>query len=114
MHYMCLHDIVTKIFDGELKTIEQIKGVFNAAKDKSYDCQIILENGLKYNWVRVDEVKEDGASVRLMLNSGSSLKKFFKFSDIATFVIRSSGEEMMGKSDDVSRWSTLDTVDDDI
>lgn len=116
MHYVLLHNIVTKLFDGELKTPEQIIRVFTAAQEKEYDCEITLKDGLQYTWVRIEQVKESGIVTTVMLNPKSSLKKTFDFKDIQTFVIRSSGEEAIRKSTDgeVSRWSILDISDNDL
>ena len=116
MHYVLLRNIVTKLFDGDLKTLEQIKDVFTAAKEKEYDCEIILKNSMHYTWLRVVEVKETNIVATVILNPKSSLKKTFDFNDIATFVIRSSGEEAIRKSTDgeVSRWSILDISDNDL
>lgn len=113
MRYIRVHTIVTKIFDGNVVSLDETKDILHSAKNKEYDCEISLKDGMKYEWIRVSDVQDDRFTAKVMLNTSSVLTKTFLIKDIATFIIRSSGDDIVRKGN-ATRMSTIDILGDDI
>lgn len=110
MRYIRVQTVVNKLFDGELKTPDEIIPILNSLKEKNYDCQVQLDDGINYKQVRILEVNKEDVLVRVMLNSNSSLKKTWTFKNIRSLSVETwEGDVIRNK--EATRFSLLGTME---
>ena len=112
MHYVRLHKIETKLFDGQITDPEEKKSILKTAQEQNYDCEIIFSDGLKYKLVRIKNVVDQDVTIQAIVSKHNFINKTLPIKTIETFVIRTEGEEIVRKQDKVSRFTILDTIDD--
>jgi hypothetical protein len=106
MRYTCLKTIVTKVCDKKLEDEEDIQRVLSLLHEKQITCTLQVKGEPAHESVRILEVTEDRITWR-MVQSGGTLKKTSKISDIVAITV-DSDEAAVTLKPDPSRWSTLD------